>query len=155
MKKRITSICLIILMLCAMCGTSVFAAELPSENMVSPMYLHNDYFTGGTGTMNSIAGSQSKIFNSSSGSISANARVTNVELNVTVSRGSIPFYIVVESPNGYQAERYISTRHSIRKPPHPPQVPSRRPQVWPGLRMPTEREYGQRSAGRNITSSAS
>ena len=42
-----------------------------------------------------------------------------------------------------------------RKPPHPPQVPSRRPQVWPGLRMPTEREYGQRSAGRNITSSAS
>ena len=107
MKKRITSICLIILMLCAMCGTSVFAAELPSENMVSPMYLHNDYFTGGTGTMNSIAGSQSKIFNSSSGSISANARVTNVELNVTVSRGSIPFYIVVESPNGYQAERYI------------------------------------------------
>ena len=27
MKKRITSICLIILMLCAMCGTSVFAAE--------------------------------------------------------------------------------------------------------------------------------
>ena len=58
--------------------------------------------------MNSIAGSQSKIFNSSSGSISANARVTNVELNVTVSRGSIPFYIVVESPNGYQAERYIA-----------------------------------------------
>ena len=113
MKKRITSICLIILMLCAMCGTSVFAAELPSENMVSPMYLHNDYFTGGTGTMNSIAGSQSKIFNSSSGSISANARVTNVELNVTVSRGSIPFYIVVESPNGYQAERYISTSGKV------------------------------------------
>lgn len=96
-----------------LCGTSVFAAELPSENMVSPMYLHNDYFTGGTGTMNSIAGSQSKIFNSSSGSISANARVTNVELNVTVSRGSIPFYIVVESPNGYQAERYISTSGKV------------------------------------------
>ena len=113
MKKRITLLCLIILMLCAMCGTSVFAAELPSENMVSPMYLHNDYFTGGTGTMNSIAGSQSKIFNSSSGSISANARVTNVELNVTVSRGSIPFYIVVESPNGYQAERYISTSGKV------------------------------------------
>ena len=79
MKKRITSLCLIVLMLCAMCGTSVFAAELPSENMISPMYLHSDYFTGGTGTMNSIAGSQSKIFNSSSGSISANARVTNVD----------------------------------------------------------------------------
>ena len=116
MKKRITSLCLIVLMLCAMCGTSVFAAELPSENMISPMYLHSDYFTGGTGTMNSIAGSQSKIFNASSGSISANARVTNVELNVTVSRGSIPFYIVVESPNGYQAERYISTSGKVELP---------------------------------------
>ncbi len=42
-----------------------------------------------------------------------NARVTNVELNVTVSRGSIPFYIVVESPNGYQAERYISTSGKV------------------------------------------
>lgn len=53
------------------------------------------------------------IKNASSGSISANARVTNVELNVTVSRGSIPFYIVVESPNGYQAERYISTSGKV------------------------------------------
>lgn len=97
MKKRITSLCLIVLMLCAMCGTSVAAAELPAENMISPMYLYNDYFTGGTGTMNSMAGSQSKIFNASSESISTNVRVTNVELNVTVSRGSIPFYIVVES----------------------------------------------------------
>ena len=33
MKKRITSLCLIVLMLCAMCGTSVFAAELPSESV--------------------------------------------------------------------------------------------------------------------------
>ena len=112
MKKRITSICLIILMLCAMCGTSVFAAELPSENMVSPMYLHNDYFTGGTGTMNSIA-ALSPNLQFFYWSISANARVTNVELNVTVSRGSIPFYIVVESPNGYQAERYISTSGKV------------------------------------------
>lgn len=92
-----------------LCGTSVAAAE----NMISPMYLYNDYFTGGTGTMNSMAGSHSKIFNASSGSISTNARVTNVELNVTVSRGSIPFYIVVESPNGYQAERYISTSGKV------------------------------------------
>ena len=36
-----------------------------------------------------------------------------MELNVTVSRGSIPFYIVVESPNGYQAERYISTSGKV------------------------------------------
>ena len=61
--------------------------------------------------------------------------------------------------NGYGKAEYVKAvkknDRSTVEPPHPPQVPSRRPQVWPGLRMPTEREYGQRSAGRNITSSAS
>lgn len=85
---------------------AAFSNALPSLHPI-------DLLIGIAGAAIIRLGSQSKIFNASSGSISANARVTNVELNVTVSRGSIPFYIVVESPNGYQAERYISTSGKV------------------------------------------
>lgn len=108
MKKRIMSLGLAVLMLCSMMSVSAFAAVPTAEDMVDPAYIYNDYFTGGTGTMNSMAGTQSRIFTASSGGISDNARVTSVELNVTVSRGSIPFYIVVVDPNGAWAEQYVS-----------------------------------------------
>jgi len=107
MKKRIMSLGLAVLMLCSMMSVSAFAAAPATEDMVDPAYIFNDYFVGGTGTMNSMAGTQSRIFTASSGGISPNARVTSVELNVTVSNGSIPFYIVVQAPNGFYAERYI------------------------------------------------
>lgn len=113
-EKRMMSLCLVILMMCAIFVTSASANEIYAENIISPMYIYNNYFTGGTGTMNSMAGSQSRIFNASSGSISENALVTEVELNVTVSRGSIPFYIVVVDPNGHQAERYISSSSRVK-----------------------------------------
>ena len=58
--------------------------------------------------MNSMSGSKSKVFNASSGGLSDNARVTSVELNVTVSRGSIPFYIVLTDPVGHEYEQYVS-----------------------------------------------
>lgn len=45
------------MMLCALFATPAAAAAVPAEDAISPMYIYNDYFTGGTGTMNSMAGS--------------------------------------------------------------------------------------------------
>ena len=44
----------------------------------------------------------------SSGSVPDRAGVTDVEVRVTVSRGSIPFYLTVVSPEGKYASRYVS-----------------------------------------------
>ena len=109
MKKRAISAILVCLMLCAMLGTPASAtAVADAADSAAPAYLYNNYFTGGTGTMNSMSGSKSKVFNASSGGLSDNARVTSVELNVTVSRGSIPFYIVLTDPVGHEYEQYVS-----------------------------------------------
>lgn len=72
-----------------------------------------NYFSGGTGTLNTMAGSESKHDPISSGSVPHNATVTDVEVRVTVSRGSIPFYLVVVSPTGQKASRYIGTSQTL------------------------------------------
>ena len=57
MKQRIASVLLACLMLCAMLGVPANAAEAAgSPDQVAPAYLYNNYFSGGTGTMNSMAG---------------------------------------------------------------------------------------------------
>lgn len=68
----------------------------------------SNYFSGGTGTLNTMAGKPSKRDPISSGSISFDNAVTDVEVHVTVSRGSMPFYLVVVSPDGREASKYIS-----------------------------------------------
>ena len=73
----------------------------------------SNYFSGGTGTLNTMAGSESKHDPISSGSVPYNATVTDVEVHVTVSRGSIPFYLVVVSPTGQKASRYIGTSQTL------------------------------------------
>ena len=109
MKKRAISAILVCLMLCAMLGTPASAMGVAdAADSAAPASLYNNYFTGGTGTMNSMSGSKSKVFNASSGGLSDNARVTSVELNVTVSRGSTPFYIVLTDPVGHEYEQYVS-----------------------------------------------
>lgn len=113
MKKKIFSLFMVCFMLCSLFVTPVSAAESVSASDTEIAPYATNYFTGSTGTMNTMAGTQSRIFNVSSGSISTNAKVTNVGLNVTVSRGSIPFYLVVKSPSGSYAEKYISASGSI------------------------------------------
>lgn len=68
----------------------------------------SNYFTGGTGSLNTMAGKPYKHDPISSGSISFEAAVTDVEVHVTISRGSMPFYLVVESPYGEVESRYVS-----------------------------------------------
>ena len=109
MKKRAISALLVCLMLCTMLGIPANAMEAAgATDTAAPAYLYNNYFTGGTGTMNSMAGSKSRVFTASSGGLSDNARVTSVELSVTVSRGSTPFYIVITDPMGHEYEQYVT-----------------------------------------------
>lgn len=109
MKIKTMSLFLACLMLFTMLGAPASAMEAAgATDTAAPAYLYNNYFTGGTGTMNSMAGSKSRVFTASSGGLSDNARVTSVELTVTVSRGSIPFYIVITDPMGHEYEQYVS-----------------------------------------------
>lgn len=107
--------------LCAMLVTpmSVSAAELDTTS--NDVVISNDivtyatsYFSGSTGKMNSLNGLQSGAFNISSGSINENAKVTSVVVNVTVSNGSSGFYLIIEDPNGYYSETYVSKSGEIR-----------------------------------------
>lgn len=117
MKKKIFSLLTMCLLLCSLLVTpvsAVQAAETTSNEASKGISRYStNYFSGITGTMNTMAGTQSKIFNVSSGSVSTNAKVTTVELNVTVSRGSIPFYIVVKCPSGKYVEKYVSASGKI------------------------------------------
>ena len=68
MKKRAISVILVCLMLCAMLGTPASAMGVAdAADSAAPAYLYNNYFTGGTGTMNSMSCSKSKVLNASSG----------------------------------------------------------------------------------------
>lgn len=108
--------------LCAMLVMPVSAAEVKAaENVVvEEAAVDNEavayaagYFTGQTGKMNSWEGTESAAYTISSGSISRDAEVTKVTLNVTVSSGSSGFYIFVECPDGTYAERYVSRSGEI------------------------------------------
>lgn len=112
MKKRILSLILACTMVFSVLCVSAAAAEPSTESGASssvavPNYLYNDYFTGGTGILNTIAGNISKIDPVSSGSLSVNAKVTSVELRVAVSKGSTDFYLGVISPKGTVVETYV------------------------------------------------
>lgn len=73
-----------------------------------------NYFTGGTGTLNTMAGKPSKLDPVSSGSVPDKSSVTDVEVHVSVSRGSIPFYLVVTAPDGTWAERYVGATTTLK-----------------------------------------
>lgn len=118
MKKLFSMI--MCLALCAVLITpmSVSASEMDtvsSETVIGDeraLYTSSS-FSGSTGTMNSVNGSQSRIFNISSGSINDNAKVTKIVVNVTVSNGSSGFYLIIEDPNGYYTRTYVSRSGEI------------------------------------------
>lgn len=112
MKKRILSLILACTMVLSVLCVSAAAAESSTESssfsgVAVPNYIYNDYFTGGTGILNTMAGNPSKIDPVSSGSLSATAKVTSVELSVAVSKGSTDFYLVVISPEGRVIKTYV------------------------------------------------
>ena len=70
-------------------------------------------FSGSTGTMNSLNGNPSAAWNISSGSTHADARVTGVTVNTTVSNGSARFTLHVQHPNGRIATRSVGSSGSV------------------------------------------
>lgn len=112
MKKRVLSLILACTMVFSILCVSAAAAEPSadtgaSSGVADPNYIYNGYFTGGTGILNTIAGNMSKIDPISSGSLPATAKVTSVELSVSVSKGSTDFYLVVVSPEGNVVKTYV------------------------------------------------
>lgn len=117
MGKKLLALVAVCAMMFTMSTTALAAAPDDAAQEVqvqeSVVARASNYFTGGTGTLNTMAGNPSKLDPVSSGSVPDNSSVTNVEVHVSVSRGSMPFYLVVVSPDGYQAERYVSATTTL------------------------------------------
>lgn len=117
--KKLLSILAIGALLTSTLSTPVYASEITLEKNTNKSiteisaYSYSNYFSGITGKMNSVNGNQSRIFSISSGSIDKTAKVTNVTVNVTVSSGSDPFYILIESPSGQIVEKQVSKSGEI------------------------------------------
>ncbi|WP_052344384.1 hypothetical protein [Bacillus ndiopicus] len=107
MNKRICSFIVMMIMMFTM-SMSVFAEEttLTPDEAISTFAIN--YFSGSTGTMNSLYQNESSIFNISSGTLPPFAKVSSVTLNVNVSSGSAPFYLNVKNPNGDVVQHYIT-----------------------------------------------
>ena len=89
--------------LCAMLVTPMSVSAAGIDIASNDVIVSNDIvayttnsFSGSTGVMNSLNGVQLRIFNISSGSINENATVTGIVVNVTVSKGSSGFYLIIE-----------------------------------------------------------
>lgn len=68
--------------------------------MLVPTYAATGYSSGSTKVMNSLNGIQSAKSPITCSPYDSNAKTSSVEVNVTVSSGSSPFYIIIESPDG-------------------------------------------------------
>lgn len=92
MRKKVLALVIACTMMFTM-SVTVFAASPDNHSQdiqlqKSVTVRASNYFSGGTGTLNTMAGSESKHDPISSGSVPYNATVTDVEVHVTVSRGS-------------------------------------------------------------------
>ena len=119
MKKKFLSLLTACLLMSSFCVTSVSAAEpvaAVQEVEVTDTSAYatvSDYYRGSTGTMNSMAGAQSRVFSITSRVLPSNAVVTLADLNVRVSSGSVPFYLVVAAPSGNQYQMYVDSSTSL------------------------------------------
>lgn len=107
MKKKMYSLIAVMIMMIAM-SMSVAAEETTPAQGETVSIIAANYFSGITGTMNSLYQNESTIFNISSGTIPAFAKVSSVTLNVNVSSGSAPFYLNVKHPTGNVVQHYIT-----------------------------------------------
>lgn len=118
MGKKLLALVAVCAMMFTMSTTALAAAPDDAAQEVqvqeSVVARATNYFTGGTGTLNTMAGKPSKLDPVSSGSVPDKSSVTDVEVHVSVSRGSIPFYLVVTAPDGTWAERYVGATTTLK-----------------------------------------
>lgn len=112
MKKKVTMI-LMSLFLAMMMVMPVSAEEISqdiSESEISETISATNYFTGMTGTMNSLYGAESTRYPITSPSMSTgNPSVTKVTLTVTKKASSANFYIYVKSPSGTVENQLVTS----------------------------------------------
>jgi hypothetical protein len=121
MLKKFFGIILVVVVVCSSLTIPVSANSIQLDNgqdlndidSVTQAVAATGYFSGSTGTMNSLNGSQSRVFNMSSGSINNNSTITTIETNVTVSSGSSPFYLVLVDPSGYSASVLVTSSGAV------------------------------------------
>ncbi len=65
------------------------------------------YSSGSTKMMNSLFGTESEKSTITVSAYKEDAVTNKVELNITVSSGSDPFYVIIESPTGEKTATYI------------------------------------------------
>ena len=106
-KLLLTSFSVLTIMTATVIPT--YAKDITLVNNCEASVYARDYFSGRTGRLNSVNGRESGASRISSGSIKESSKVTSVELNVDVSRGSSPFYVIIKSPEGKKVEKYVTT----------------------------------------------
>ncbi|TRW22472.1 hypothetical protein FL857_11180 [Criibacterium bergeronii] len=103
MKKIVSFTTSIILALTLALALPITGINIDKSNVAFAQTMtKTGYFSGMTGTMNSLNGQKSRIFFVSSPTLPSNAQTSTVELNVTVSSSSSPFYIYVIDPSGFR-----------------------------------------------------
>lgn len=84
-----------------------YAKDITLVNNCEASVYAKDYFSGRTRRLNSVNGRESGASRISSESIKESSKVTIVELNVDVSRGSSPFYVIIENPKGKKLKNML------------------------------------------------
>ncbi len=100
MRKRVFSILVISLMAFVLFAVPVSAAT-------------TNWFSGSTGTMNSLNGTKGNSFNITSPSINAASAITSITASVSVSNGSDQFYLTLVDPSGYSAQKLIGSSGTV------------------------------------------
>lgn len=76
----------------------------------------SNYFTKLTPRVNSLSGLPATSSVNATTVFGKEHAISDVTFNVTVSRGSAPFYLIVTSPQGYRASKLIGTSGVVKFP---------------------------------------
>lgn len=102
--KKVLSI-ILCMSLCIISVMQVSAEEVSKEHFIEVegnniATYSSYYFNKQEIRLSSVAGSESKHTSISTGSVSGNAQVTSMSLNVRVNGGSDPFKLYIQAPDG-------------------------------------------------------
>lgn len=99
-KILLTSLSIFTVMTSTVIPTFANDGKLINTNNYETSVYARDYFSGRTGKLNSLNDRESSASRISSSNIKDTSKVTGIELNIDVSRGNSPFYVIIESPDG-------------------------------------------------------
>ena len=118
MKKIIKVLTSALLLSLAMVFLPALNVHLNNGSGYSYAVTRYGYFSGSTGTMNSLYNSysgpqQSRVYSITSPTLPLDSKTTTVIANVTFSSSGAPFNLYVKSPDGRLASRLISSSTQV------------------------------------------